>query len=277
MNEAESSKMTMEHSGGYDSRAFVAEYYDVVPLHANRKDVPFWLELASKAQGPILELGCGTGRVMLQIARAGYRIDGLDLSSAMLSKCREKLDAQPAEVRNRARLIQGDMTNFTADRTYGLVIIPFRAFQHLIAVADQIVCLRAVHSALAEHGNLVLDLFNPDPARMHDPAFLRETSEFENLALADGRKLGRSSRIVAFHPVEQYNDIELIYYVEHPDGRKERLVHDFPIRLFFLYEVEHLLERCRFRLTDLFGDYDRSPLTDRSLEMIVVAEKALKS
>lgn len=262
-----------DRCGGYDARRFVAEYYDHVPLYANRRDVPFYAELAAQAGGPVLELGCGTGRLLVPLIRSGFAVDGIDLSSAMLERCERKLAAEPASVQARASIRQADMTDFDLGKQYPLVIAPFRCFQHLIDVDDQMRCLRSAARHLAPGGLLVLDLFNTDPARMHDPKYLDETVEFEDLELLDGRRLGRSSRTVAFHPARQYNDTELIYHVEHPDGRAERLVHAFPIRLFFRYEVEHVLARCGFALTACYGDYDRSPYQDDSPEMIVLAEK----
>jgi hypothetical protein len=80
-------------------------------------------------------------------------------------------------------------------------------------------------------------------------------------------------RIADFHPSQQYNGIEMIYYVSYPDGRSERLVQAFPMRYFFRYEVEHLLNLCGFKIAELFGDYDSSKFSDDSPEMIFVAEK----
>lgn len=260
-------------SGGYDKRAFVAEFYDIVPAYVARADAPFYLALAAKARGSILELGCGTGRLLIPIARAGHRIVGLDLADAMLERCRAKLAREPQAVQDRATIVRADITKFSLPDRFDLAIAPFRCFQHLIRVGDQIECLKTVARHLKRSGTLVLDLFQVQAARMHDPIFLNESVEFEGLQLADGRTLGRSFRTAAFHRSEQYNDVELIYYVTHPDGRSERLVHEFPFRYFFRYEIEHLLERCGFRAHDVFGNYDRSPLTDESPEMIFVAEK----
>ena len=79
---------------------------------------------------------------------------------------------------------------------------------------------------------------------------------------------------MAFHRAEQRNDVEMIYHVTYGDGRTERLPFAFTFRYFFRYEVEHLLARCRFRVIELFGDFDRSLLRDDSPEMIFVAELA---
>lgn len=264
----------MSKSGRYDDYAFIADLYDFVPGYANRRDVEFYLDFCHSADGKILELGCGTGRILIPVAAANQPIVGLDFSEHMLARCRGKLQNQPEEVRARIRLVQGDMTDFHLEETFSLVIIPFRPFQHLVSVADQIACLRCIHRHLAEDGKLVFDFFQVDPQKMYGPRFTKEESEdFSEVDLPDGRKLRRSHRIPAHHRAEQYNDVELIYYVTHPDGRTERLVQAFPFRYFFRYEVEHLLARCGFRIAELFGDFDKSLLTDDSPEMIFVAEK----
>ena len=80
-------------------------------------------------------------------------------------------------------------------------------------------------------------------------------------------------RIVASHFTEQYNDIELIYYVTLPNGQVDRFVQSFSMRYFFRYEIEHLFARCGFSVKNVFGNFDKSPLKDDSPEMIFVAEK----
>ena len=107
---------------------------------------------------------------------------------------------------------------------------------------------------------------------MHDPNFLHEAPSGPEVKLPDGRKLRATQRTVAFHRAEQANDVELIYNVTHPDGRVERLVHAFRVRYFFRYEVEHLLARCGFKVTALYGNFDRTQICDNSPEMIFVAE-----
>ncbi len=257
----------------YDS--FVAEYYDYVPVVAGRRDIEFYLSYA-KAQGdPVLELGCGTGRVLLELAKAGHRVTGLDLSERMLAQCKEKLAALPASAQTRVTLVQGDMTAFDLGETFRLITIPFRPFQHLLETQQQLDCLRSVARHLAPGGKLILDFFQTDPRRMHDPAFCQENDAVPEFALPDGRHVKMRDRVVAFHRAEERNDVEMIYYVTHPGGRQERLVFAFTIRYFFRYEVEHLLARCGLRVAELYGDFDRSPLADASPEMIFVAEKAL--
>ena len=103
----------------------LAAIYDAI--YAGRDDTAFWLTMAAAADGgPVLELGCGTGRVLLPLARAGYEITGLDLSAPMLDRCRAKVDAQPPEVRERVRLVLGDMTSFDLGGGFAAITVPVR-------------------------------------------------------------------------------------------------------------------------------------------------------
>jgi SAM-dependent methyltransferase len=251
----------------------VAELYDVIYTGRNQRDVDFFVEYARQAGGRTLELGCGTGRVLIPSAVAGSKITGLDISLYMLQKCREKLAKQPREVSDRVSLIRGNMADFQTEEEYSLVTLPFRPFHHLISTDEEKACLMAANQRLVSHGTLILDLVNCYPPSMYDPKYWAEQEIQRDLKLPDGRKLRFASRITDFHRDRQYNDMELIYYVSYPDGRVDRLVQAFPFRYFFRYEIEYLLELCRFRVIDLFGDYDKSAYFNDSPEMVFVAEK----
>jgi SAM-dependent methyltransferase len=259
--------------GGYEDQEFIAEFYDAVYVN-KRKDIDFFLDYSRIANGRTLELGCGTGRVLIPTAIAGCEITGLDLSPYMLKICQEKLDKQQGEVRERVKLFQGDMTGFDTSETYSLVTVPFRPFQHLISVEEQKACLECVHRHLTPDGLFILDTFHPYPPRLvYSEIYTAEVEDLPETQLSDGRKLRRTSRTAAFHRDRQYNEYELIYYVTYPDGRTERLVQSFPFRYFFRYEVEHLLELCGFRVVELFGNFDKSAFSDDSPEMLFIAAK----
>jgi SAM-dependent methyltransferase len=264
----------MSRYGDYEDKPFLAELYDLVPAYAKRRDLDFYVDLCRDANGTVLELGCGTGRVLIPIAAAGVEIVGLDLSPHMLAKCRQNLESQPEAVRSRTELVQADMTSFDLGEQFAAVIIPFRPFQHLVAVENQLACLRCVHRHLQPGGILAFDLFQVLFEKITDPRRAEESEDLPEFELPDGRRMRRCNRFAATHRAEQYNDVELIYYLAHPDGRTERLVQEFPFRYFFRYEVEHLLARTGFDLEAIYGDFDKSPLADGSPEMIFVARKA---
>jgi SAM-dependent methyltransferase len=251
----------------------IAEFYDWIPAYAKRTDLAFYINYAKSTHGKTLELGCGTGRILIPTAVAGCEIFGLELSKYMLAKCQEKLKKQPVQVQKRVQLMQGDMISFKINETFKLITIPFHTFQHLISVEDQISCLLCIKHHLSKEGKLLFDLFQVNPQKIHDPAFTEETEDTPEMILPDGRKFRRCNRVVSFHKVEQYNDVELIHYITYPNGKIERLVQPFPFRYFYKYEVEHLLARCGFKVTALFGDFHGSPLAENSPEMIFVCEK----
>lgn len=259
--------------GGYEEYEFIAGLYDPIYEHRAIKDIDLFIDYSRKSNGRTLELGCGTGRVLIPTAISGCEITGLDHSPYMLRTCQEKLDKQPIEVQNRVRLIQGNMTSFHTGETYSLVTVPLRTFQHLTTVEEQQSCLGCINKNLTPHGLLVIDIFNPSLPKLYDPKYIEEQEDFPEIQLPDGRTLRRTIRIAAFHRDRQCNDTEFIYYVSYPDGRTERLVQTFPFRYFFRYEFEHLLTLCGFRVIDLFGDFDRAEYSGDSPEMIFVAEK----
>ena len=222
-----------------------------------------------------MEVGCGTGRVLIPTARAGIAITGLDLSPSMLAVCRCNLAQEPPETQARVQLVEGDMRNFDLDREFVLVTLPFRPFQHLTSVADQIACLTTLHRHLATGGWLVLDLFNPSVPYLADPARLDEFGDEPEITMPDGRRVLRRARITDHDYFNQVQDTELIYYVTHPDGRVERLVHSFPLRYLFRFEAEHLLARCGFEVEALYADYDHGPYGSKYPgELIFVAAKS---
>ncbi len=264
----------MDLAGDYEDYAFVADLYDHVVPYRTRPDVEFFVEEARAVGGPVLEVGCGTGRILIPTARAGIDIVGLDLSPHMLRICQQRLLNEPAAVQSRARLIQGDMRNFDLAQTFSLVTLPFRPFQHLTTVADQLACLASIHRHLAEEGRLILDLFNPSLPALVQDNLGQELGDEPEFTTPDGRRVVGRDRVVSRDHTNQVIQIELVYYVTHPDGREERLVHAFPMRYLFRFEAEHLLARSGFAVEAVYADYDKSPYGAKVPgELIFVARK----
>jgi SAM-dependent methyltransferase len=258
----------MASDSGYGAHPEIPELYDHIPVYISRQDVGFWADLCREA-GEALELGCGTGRVLIPAAEAGCRITGLDQSENMLRRCSAKADALPGEARSRIALVHGDMTHFHLSRTFPLAIAPFRPIQHLITVGEQLAFLKCVREHLKPGGRLVFDAFNPSLTHLAAPIHPEEMEDTPELSLPDGRRFRRTYRIVRKRYAEQCNDVELIYYL---DGR--RMVHAFPMRYFFRFELEHLLARAGFEVTALYGSFDGTPFTDDSPDLIFTATRA---
>jgi SAM-dependent methyltransferase len=252
------------------------------PLYAARADVQFYVAEAARAgQGSaVLELGCGTGRVLIPLARAGHVVTGIDSSANMLARCRANLEKEPHAVRERVSLLEADIRDFDApvprgrsvDAGFPLAIAPFRVFQHLITVDDQMRCLQRVRAHLAPRGRFAFDVFNPHFALMTKDRSA-EVEDTPEVAVGDGRFVRRTARVPRVHWVEQVSDIELIYYVRTVDN-VERFVQSFPMRWYGAVELEHLLTRAGFRVENIYGDLERGALRDESPDIIVVAEKS---
>lgn len=265
----------MQSSGGYEEYAFIADLYDYVVPYANRPDVAFFVEAARQSVGPVLEVGCGTGRVLIPTARAGIQIVGLDMSLPMLDVCRGRLLQEPQEVQARVQLVEADMRDFELGQLFRLVTIPFRPFQHLTTVADQLSCLGSIRRHLVEGGWFILDIFNPSLEYLTSDDVGVEGGEEPGFTTPDGRQVVRRHKVVSRDRFNQVNDLELIYYVTHPDGEEERLVHSFQMRYLFRYEAEHLLVRSGFEIKHVYADFDKSAYgTKYPGELIFVAKKA---
>lgn len=247
--------------------------YDAVPLYAARTDVLFYVGEADKAKGPILELGCGTGRVLLPLARAGHTVVGLDGSPQMLARCKAKLRDEPKAVRDRVTIHEGDVRSFELGTRFALVISPFRVVQQISAIDDQLRFLDAVARHVAPGGRFIFDVFNPNFASLIS-ADGKEREDTPEQQLSDGRSFRRSYRIVRVRWVEQVSEIELLYYVTDSSGEAPtRHVQPFEMRWYLRAELLHLLARSGFRVDSIYGDFDRSPLTDNSPEQVVCATR----
>jgi SAM-dependent methyltransferase len=263
-----------QDTGGYQSNPFVARIYDQVIPYRERPDVDFFIEAALESGGPVLEVGCGTGRVLLPTARAGIPITGLDLSNYMLDVCRDMLKQETREVQNRVQLVQGDMRDFELGKKFTLVTTPFRPFQHLLTSGDQIRCLECIHRHLDPDGTFILDIFNPSLTGITADNLGQEVGAEPEFTTPYGIKVRRFNKTNQRDHLNQILDVELIYYLTHPDGREERIVHAFQMRYLFHYEAEHLLARCGFEVLDCFADYQKNPLGSiHPGELIFIARK----
>ena len=238
-----------------------AEVYDSVYAYVT-EDIPFYVEEARRSGGPVLELGCGTGRVALPIARAGIETVGLDVSPKMLDAARRKA-AGLMDDDGPLLLLQGDMRELALDRAFSLVIIPFRGFLSLLSVDDQVRTLSRVRDHLATDGRLVFDIFVPDPDMLRD---VIRPDTGERLVLWHQSRYDHHNQVI---------DVRVI--VENLDDAgavSRRLYRDFQVRYAHRWEVEHLLARCGYEVVDLFGDFERSPFDETSAEMVWTARSA---
>jgi hypothetical protein len=121
---------------------------------------------------------------------------------------------------------------------------------------------------------LILDIFNPSLEALVRDNLGQELGDEPEFTSPDGRRVVRRHKIVSRDYANQINQIELVYYITHPDGREERLVHAFPMRYLYRFEAEHLLARRGFEVEQVYADYDKSPYGSKYPgELIFVAKK----
>lgn len=268
---ADADRRVVQTSASYDQIPNFGRLYDAIPAYGARKDVGFYLDIARRTGGPVLELGCGTGRVLLPIARAGIPIAGVDGSRLMLDRCRERLAAETADVRDRVTLHHADAADFHDTARFPLVIAPFRVFQQIVTMEHQLAFLASAVRHLAPGGWFVFDVFNPNFRALATDRS-QETTDTPEFTLDDGRSLRRTFRVPRVRWLDQVSEIEMLYYVTEPGKVTERFVQGFELRWYGRAELEHLLARSGLRATAIYGDFDGSAATDVSPDLVVHAE-----
>ncbi|ELZ94041.1 type 12 methyltransferase [Haloferax mucosum ATCC BAA-1512] len=163
----------MESDGVVDFYDTWAPFYDAEETPT--EDVAYYLDRARETDGRVLEVGCGTGRIYLELLRSGIDAVGIDLSEGMLGRLREK--AADAGLSPDVR--RADMRTFTVEEPFELVIVPFRAFLHNLTVEDQLTALRSLLAATTDDGGVVLNFYAPDCEFVAENYGTEETSPVE--------------------------------------------------------------------------------------------------
>lgn len=236
-----------------------------------RRDAAFYLNLARRTLGPIGEIGAGTGRVLLPIARELDRFcHAIEPSAPMRVRLLAALEREDDAVRGRVRVADGGFERVPLpDGSLGLVFSAFRAFQHVTTVAGQLAGLREAWRVVRPGGTLAIDLFEPRLALLSDAEPMEvtayETPEGTLVRRTDARRHERAAQVV---------HVDFRWVEAAPDGavlRDERAT--YSVRYTFRHELVHLLHRAGIGPFELLGDFDGSPLDDTVRELIVVATK----
>jgi len=251
-----------------DPYAALAPFYDLEFADFDA-DIGLYLGYAGMVGSPILELGCGTGRLLAPLARAGYDVQGLDSSPTMIGLARERL---AREGLSGADVQVGDMRTLAgcAENHYRLVFAAINAFLHLESRPDQLATLSAMRRVLHHDGILVLDVFHPTPTTLQGmDDQLRIEGQW---TLPNGERIDRfSSRQV--HVAEQRIETTLYYDQLLTDGRLRRTVARYATRYVHRFELEGLLSEAGFVIEGIYGSYQLEPLEDSSPVIILVAHR----
>jgi SAM-dependent methyltransferase len=223
--------------------------------------------------GPVLELACGTGRVLLPIAREGIAIHGVDLSAAMLNVLRQKLQREPKDVRELVSVSEGDIRNFRSNQEYPLVIIPFRPLQHMYTVEDQIAALKTAGFHLEDEGILAFDVFFPKFA-MFDAGIGEEMLELEWQVKSDPERFVR--RYLRKESVDKVNqNFTATFIFRTYQGGRLASEETEPLKMsYYTYpHLQALFLLAGLEIVEEYGSFARTPLDNNAKEMIFLLKR----
>lgn len=244
-----------------------AKYYDLWTEDFT-EDIDFYLEWAEETGSPILEGMCGTGRILIPLAEEGHEVVGVDRSTAMLDQCTAKISMLDEEVVERIDIIHEDVRYFELDREFRLAIVPYNSFLHLLKTEGQEQALKNISSYMTENGVFIMSVFNPDLSRP------------EGVVRHTGTKVTDKGEIVSrfesqeFDTPSQRTTIHYFYDISRQDESVTRVTTSFKLRYLFHREAIDLMKRCGLEVTEVYGDYSRSPFRKESKLMVFVARKS---
>ncbi len=251
----------------HDFYETVARFYDAENAHMD-EDLPLYSRLVAETGGPVLDVGCGTGRVTLHLAQEGVRVVGVDISQAMLDRAARKLDVLP-DLRAQVAWVHGDLLDVELDERFALIVVPYNGFMHFKSQAVQIEALERLRGWLRPGGLLVVDLPNSGDlfATPDDGALVLERT-FEEL---ESGHLVMQQSVSTLDRAAQIMHVTWIYDAIGDGGLVHRTVAPLTLRYVFPAELDLLLHVAGMARVARYGDYDGGPFEDGSPRLIVLA------
>jgi SAM-dependent methyltransferase len=218
-----------------------------------KHDVAFYEEVAEEYGSPVLELGIGTGRVALALARKGHRVVGVELMDTMLSRLKTRLAKEPEEVRARIETKRGDMRRFDVKEAFPLVIAPFNALMHLYTREDFEKMLAQVKAHLTKKGVFIFDVRMPDIR-----SFVRHPDKSFRCPPLKDAKDGLVYETGEMFQYEARTQVQMITSTyRQRDDAMNVFIKPLAHRQYFPQELEQLLHYNGFVLTEMWGDFER--------------------
>lgn len=252
---------------GHEGWDDYAPYYDWENRQTvGRRDISFWQRMAAPVEGPILELGCGTGRVALPLARHGSRIVGIDRSDSMLTRARMRV--QRMKLQSRVQLIRGDIRHLPfPQKSFGLVMAPYGILQSLLDEELLSATLKDVNRVLTRDGMFGLELVADLPA----------WDEYANRTTlrADRGPHGKPIRLIETVKQDRTNHITRFEqeFVEGRGRSATRKKFKLAFRTLSIPQMVERLERAGLEVSALLGDYQGSSWDLRAEVWIILARK----
>lgn len=265
---------SVRYSYRYDEAGL---FYDQLAHLIPQDDIEFYKAVCERSSRRVLELACGTGRVLIPLAKSGHHVVGIDQSEKMIEQLKRKALNLDDLTKARLRVLCRDMVSFDLTDRFDAALIPFRSFEHLVDVADQVKCLSTINKHMVRGGVLALDVYNPDISKLGKPYIKKRMEDIPLEAIGDGRYIRRRTAITKCNIIEQYEDIELTIEVHDRTGGIRTIVDEFRLRHFFRFELEHLLTRCGFEVTKVTGGFHDECLHEESSIMVFTSIKVRES
>jgi len=229
-------------------------------------DIPFIIEYAKKQRGGVLELGCGTGRVLIPIAEAGMKIIGIDNSLNMLKVAKDKIAQKPLRVQRNIELVHSRMQNFSLKKKFSLIICTFNTFMHITKREDQLQVLKNVYRHLGRNGLFINEIFIPSFT------FKEKTSQQE-IVERERQMTFKKVGNLRYHYHTQILDVNYKYEkINNKSEAKDCYVHSFQLRYTLYPEMKELLSKSGLVIVDAFSNYDKKPFDGKN-RMIIVSKK----
>lgn len=251
-----------------DADHLAAELYDL-DMEDWPGEIAFYRGLARSASS-LLEVGCGTGRVSLQLARLGLDVLGFDKSPQMLEVAKRKSGSLPS-----VHWVEADMRSFDLHQKFDLVIIPGHSFQFMLTIPDQLSCLRSVRRHLTPNGTLVIHVNNDDLQWLATVSATQDPPPDPPIEvhLPDKRSF-RISKQWSYDTSTQTASATTSFAEIDPEGSviSSAIRGPVPLHCFFPFELEHLLHRAQLQVEAVYGDFSPSRFANHSPEMIWVAK-----
>jgi len=252
-----------------DPYGALARYYDAENA-ALVDDLPAYLALTRRFGGPVLDIGCGTGRVSVPLAEAGYPVVGIDLSDAMLVRARERVAGLP--IADQIEWIEADIRTFEMPGPAGLAIFTYNGFMHFLEQADQLEAMQQMARNLKAGGGLVIDIANPiEMAETGSPGQIVLERTFTDDAT--GQTVMQQS-VVDVDRAGQIMSITWIYDRLADDGQMMRTVIPVQLRYTSPHEMTLLMQIAGFESVEVYGDYQFNAFEEDSPRLLVVGVKA---
>lgn len=245
----------------------LAQHYDedYEILRRDGADVAFYTDLALRAEGPVMEIGCGTGRVALPVARAGCSLTGVDPTPAMLARFAKKLAREAPDVRDRVTLLEGRFGSVPHEGTFDLVFSAFRAFQHLARREEQLAALAEMARLTAPGGTVAFDVFDYDARSAQ--RFSEEHVDYL-LEVGDQRRERRSQ--ATYDAERRLIDCRFRWFLNGEPTDEG----SFFMKIFTRDELVDLLPEAGLELEAVLGGFDGSPWTpDEQRDIVIVARR----